>query len=214
MNIQYLGQSCFLIKTKNSTIIIDPYSSEIGKKLPKQDAIDLALITHHHADHNDLSNVNDGYFLIDGVGEYDVKNVTVTGITSYHDKKKGQERGLNTIYAIESEGINLCHLGDLGVILEEEQIEKIGSVDILFIPVGGKYTINASDAVKVISQIEPFIVIPMHYDLGFNSSLGLDKLDNFLKEMGTDVPSVKSLKVGKEEFSDESEGSKLVIFDI
>lgn len=210
MTIQYLGHSAFKIKGKDVTLLLDPYGDDIGRHFPKQNDIDIVLCSHDHFDHHNLDAVANEYFLIDGPGEYDVKNISVDGIPSFHDKKKGAERGGNTIYVIDIDGVSLCHLGDLGDVLTEEQIERIGKVGILFIPVGGKYTIDAADAVTVISQIEPAIVIPMHYG---NEKLGIENVDVFIKEMGVDAEHIKMLKLTKEDISDESEGSKIYIME-
>jgi L-ascorbate metabolism protein UlaG (beta-lactamase superfamily) len=122
--------------------------------------------------------------LVSGPGEYEVKGVFIQGIPSFHDDKEGKEKGQNTIYVIETEEMRICHLGDLGQKqLTDEQLEKIDSVDILMIPVGGGYTIDSSAAQKIISQIEPLVVIPMHYDIP-KLKIKLDDVSNFLKAMG------------------------------
>ncbi len=211
MTITYLGHASFKIKGKDVTIVIDPYDdSSTGKKFPKQTDADILLMTHNHPDHHNREGVSETAFVIDGPGEYDVKDVPIEGIFSYHDKKNGEERGMNTMYVIDLEGVKILHVGDLGTTLSEEQLEKIGNIHILMIPVGGKYTIDAHDAAKVISEIEPSTVIPMHYG---NDKLGLDSVDTFLKEMGVEKEIVKSLKVTKDDFSDESEGSKVIVME-
>ena len=210
MTISYLGHSAFKIKGKEVAILIDPYDAQVGKNFPKQNDIDLLLTTHGHFDHHNIEGVNGDYFHVDGPGEYDVKNVSISGIFSFHDNVQGKERGTNTIYVIDLEGLTLCHLGDLGTTLSDEQVEAIGKVNILFIPVGGKYTIDAAAAAKVIAQIEPSMVIPMHYG---NAKLGLDDVDVFLKEMGVEKETTKTIKVTKEDFSDESEGAKVVVME-
>lgn len=197
MEIRWFGQACFLVKTidelnKEVKIVIDPFSKEIGLKVPKLEA-DILLVTHSHYDHNNVKDVKEEYFLIEGPGEYESKNVFLKGIASYHDEKEGKERGENTIYLIEAEGIRICHLGDLGQKeLAPEQVESIGEVDILMIPVGGIYTIDGKEALKIINQIEPRIIIPMHYSLP-KLKIKLDKVDKFLKEFGQEViePQVK-----------------------
>ena len=123
-------------------------------------------------------------FLVDGPGEYEIKGIFVQGIDSFHDEKEGKERGRNTIYTIEAEGIRFCHLGDLGQKeLTDDQLESIGHVDVLMIPVGGEFTISSSEATKIVGQIEPKMVIPMHYALP-KLSIKLDSVDKFLKAMG------------------------------
>ena len=206
MQIIWHGQSCFQIITsqgKNNqvSIVIDPFFDEIGLKLPKIEA-DILLVTHHHQDHDNTKAVQSpkgggNFFLIDGPGEYDVKNVFIGGIRAFHDNSQGKTTptprppwfppgllGENTIYTIEAEDLKLCHLGDLGQKeLTDEQLEAIGEVDILFIPVGGVYTVAAKEALNIMSQIEPHITIPMHYQIP-KLKVKLDGLDKFLKSLG------------------------------
>ncbi len=194
--ITWAGQSCFQISVSNgkdhsANIVIDPFG-EIGLKLPNFSA-DILLVSHDHADHNNIKDVKGEPFVIQNPGEYEVKGVFIQGIDSYHDDVEGKERGKNTIYIIEAEEMRLCHLGDFGQKqLTDEQLEKIDKVDILMIPVGGTYTINSSEAQKVIGQIEPKIVIPMHYGLP-KLKYPLDEVSTFLKSMGknTTVPQDK-----------------------
>lgn len=188
MKITWVGQSCFEITTSNgkdsqATIVIDPFDEKIGLKVPNFSA-EVLLISHSHHDHNNVKGVKGTPFVVEGPGEYEVKGIFVQGIPSFHDDSQGKERGANTIYSIETEGMRLCHLGDFGQKeLTDEQVEKIGSVDILMIPVGGNYTISSSEATKIIGQIEPKIVIPMHYALP-KLTVDLDGVDKFLKAMG------------------------------
>jgi L-ascorbate metabolism protein UlaG (beta-lactamase superfamily) len=188
MNIVWHGHAFFQIMTARSkeeklTLAIDPFSEEVGLKAPSVEA-DILLVSHDHYDHNNLKAIKGRPFLIQGPGEYEIKEVFIQGIAAYHDKSQGKERGRVTIYTIETEGARLCHLGDFGQKeLTSEQIEKIGDCDILMIPVGGVYTISGPEAAKIISQIEPKIVIPMHYQLP-KLKLKLESLDKFLKAMG------------------------------
>jgi len=214
MNIIWHGQSCFQIiasRVKNNqvSIVIDPFSEEIGLRVPKLEA-DILLITHRHQDHNNIKAVPGGSFLIEGPGEYEIKNVFIQGITSFHDNSQGKERGENTIYTIEVEDLKICHLGDFGQKeLTEEQLEKIGEVDILMIPVGGTYTISAKEAPKIMAQIEPKITIPMHYALP-KLKVKLDPLDKFLKTFGIkNLEPVKKLSIKKKDLSPEE--AKIVV---
>ena len=191
--IYWAGQSCFQIsvstsKDHSADIVIDPFSDEkTGLKLPNLSA-DILLVTHEHTDHNNIKDVKGSPFIIQGPGEYEVKEVFVQGIPSFHDDKEGKERGQNTIYVIEAEDLRFCHLGDLGQkLLTDEQLEKIDKVDVLMIPVGGEFTIDSSAAQKIIGQVEPKIVIPMHYSLP-KLKMKLDEVSKFLKTMGK--PSV------------------------
>ncbi|MGD0576875.1 MAG: MBL fold metallo-hydrolase [Candidatus Staskawiczbacteria bacterium] len=190
--IYWAGQSCFQIsvstsKDHSADIVIDPYDEKIGLKLPNLSA-DIVLVTHNHFDHNNVKAVKGEPFVIDGPGEYEVKEVFINGIPSFHDDKEGKERGQNTIYVIEAEDLRFCHLGDLGQkLLTDEQLERIDAIDVLMIPVGGGPTIDSSTAQKIISQIEPRIVIPMHYKLP-KLNMEFDDVSKFLKTMGK--PSV------------------------
>ncbi len=186
MDITYLGHSSFRIKTRTHTIVTDPYDSSVGFKFPKQEA-DLVTISHSHGDHNNLEGVVGYKRVFDAPGEYEVGGVSFFGIDSYHDAKKGEERGKNTIFVIETEGVTIVHLGDLGHMLTESQIDEIGTVDILMIPVGGEYTIDSKTAVDVIQAIEPKIVIPMHFKTDAHDAKVFEKLEpveNFVTTSG------------------------------
>ena len=203
MNITWKGQSCFQIsasqvKNGSVSIVIDPFSKEIGLRVPKLQA-DILLVTHDHSDHNNIKAVSGDPFIIDGPGEYDIKGVFVQGISASHGGKEE-----TSIYILETEGLRLCHLGDLHQKeLSPEQLEKIGDVDILMIPIGGTYTIDAKEAIKIMSQIEPKIIIPMHYKIG-KLNIKLDGLDKFLKALGIkSLQSLDKLSVKKKDLSKE-----------
>lgn len=186
MEITFIGHSCFKIKTEKVDIVIDPYSEEIGYNLPKLSA-DILLISHNHFDHNNKSGVSGYKLLIDGPGEYEVDDVFINGRSTHHDSNNGENRGDNTIYLISADGFSILHLGDLGHELSQAAMEKISDVDILMVPVGGTYTIDAKVATKVISAIEPGIVIPMHYNTkDLKGVKNIDDLNVFLDEMGVE----------------------------
>lgn len=186
MDIYFYGQACFKLKGKTATVFIDPYKEEFtGLKLPRDLAASVALSTHNHDDHNNLNAVTDAVLKVTGPGEYEVGGVSITGISTFHDKENGAQRGRNTVYNISIDGLNIVHLGDLGHTLSESEIEEIGSTDVLLVPVGGVYTIDAKTASDVVSSLEPKIVIPMHYSLP-GLKFELEPVGNFLKEMGFD----------------------------
>lgn len=187
MDIYWLGQSCFKIKGKNTTVIIDPFDPAFtGLKLPKDMKADVVLSTHAHADHNFISAIADMPLIITGPGEYEKSGVSIIGIGTFHDKNQGTERGANTIYQIMIDGVSVVHLGDLGHVLTEGQLGGIDPVDILMIPIGNKYTLDAEDAAKVVSQLEPKVVIPMHYQIQDLKIEGLNGIEPFIKEMGAE----------------------------
>jgi len=204
MEISHIGHSCFKIVGKSLTVVTDPYeSAKVGLKMPKVET-DVLTISHGHTDHSYKEAIKGEYLLLDSPGEYEVKESFFQGIQSYHDEKKGEERGLNTIFTMEIDGIHICHLGDLGVELDSEQIEAMNGIDILMIPVGGYYTIDAKTAVKVINDIGPKIVIPMHYKVGTSSTVdNIDTLDKFLNEIGEEPEVQEKLKIMQKDLPEE-----------
>lgn len=204
MDIYWFGQACFKIKGKNTTIIIDPFDPDFtGLKLPKDLEADIAIASHEHKDHSNLDAVLGNPVKITGPGEYEIKGVTISGIAVFHDQKLGTERGKNTVYHLEVDGLNIVHLGDLGHLLSEQQVESIGSTDILMVPVGGTYTIDAKDAAEVVAQLEPPITIPMHYQTA-GLKFPLDSVDPFLKEMGVEnLQPTNKLTVTRDKLPDE-----------
>ncbi len=211
MDIKYLGHSSFLIKTKTAKIVTDPFDPEmVGLKFPKTEA-DVVTISHNHKDHNQFKNVSGingvNPLIIDMPGEFEKMGVRIFGFQTFHDKTQGAERGENILYKFESEGISVLHCGDLGVIPEESFLETIGEVDILMIPVGGIYTIDAEEAVSLVKKIEPSIVIPMHYGSG-----KLAPVSEFTKKFGLDNPiPLPKLVYKKEEIEQEM---KVVVLEI
>ena len=211
MTISWFGQSCFRLEAKEGSILIDPFSKEIGLKPPRIKD-DVILVTHQHSDHNNIEDANPEAFIIQTPGEYENHGIAIRGIQSFHDNKQGTERGLNTIYVLKAEDMTICHLGDLGHVLTDKQIEDIGDVDILMIPVGGTYTIDAKTAVEVITQIEPKVVIPMHYKVTGHTSTVLEGPEKFVKELGLTPEKVEKYKITKKLLPAEEE--KLVMFEI
>lgn len=204
MDIYFVGHACFKLKGKNATVVIDPYSPEIGLKLPKDLEADIVLETHSHPDHNNVDATTGNPMLFSGAGEYEVKGAVITGVKSDHDDKDGMERGQNTIYHIFMDGLNIVHLGDLGQKeLTETQLQEIGETDILLIPVGGVYTIDGKGAAGIISQLEPKVIIPMHYLLP-GLKYELLPVENFLKEMGAEGVEIQpKLSITKDKLPDE-----------
>lgn len=202
MRITWHGHSCFKIVTKDTVIVTDPFSKDIGLK-PIRCEADIVTVSHDHYDHNNTSSLRGSPFLINGPGEYEFKGVVIQGINSFHDEKQGKERGLNALFVMEAEDIRICHLGDLGQKeLTDKQIEFLGEIDILMIPVGGIYTIDSERAVAIINQIEPKIVIPMHYKIP-NLTIKLQGVDAFLKEIGVEKQVVDQLTIKKKDLSKE-----------
>ncbi len=206
MEITLLGHASFRIKGKKATIVTDPFNSDmVGLKYPRQSA-DIVTVSHDHSDHNEVGNVSSVKKVIGGPGEYEILGASFIGISTYHDDKKGELRGKNTIYVIEVDGLRLAHLGDLGHKLSEKVLEMIGNIDILMIPVGGEYTIGPEAAVEVVRSIEPTITIPMHYQVrGMKPDLfnKLEKVDHFLSDLGLPVEKLPKLIIRKETLGED-----------
>jgi len=182
MEITWLGHSCFRIKGSQATIITDPYPPDLGYSLGKITAR-IVTVSHQHPSHSYFQGISGESKLVSGPGEYEISGVLIIGIPTFHDAEGGRIRGKNTVYLMEVDGIAICHLGDLGHALTEEQVEEIDDVDVLLLPVGGVSTIDASGAAEVIRRLEPAVVIPMHYKTP-ELKRELEPVDKFLKEMG------------------------------
>lgn len=210
MLITWFGQAFFEIKTKNKqneeiSLVIDPFNEKYGFSIPQLEA-QILLVTHSHPDHSNIKAIKGSPFLINEPGEYEIKDIFIKGIFSFHDECQGKERGFNSIYKIETENIKICHLGDLGQKeLNSSQLEELGEIDLLFIPVGGVYTINAQKAINIISQIEPKIVVPMHYQIPKLKTITLEEVDKFLKLMAKEkIEPQKKLKITAKDLTKDS----------
>jgi L-ascorbate metabolism protein UlaG (beta-lactamase superfamily) len=196
MDITWLGHSCFRIKGSRATIVTDPYSKDLGYSLGKPNAR-IVTISHEHPGHCYAEGVGGQPRVVRRPGEYEISDVLIIGIATFHDREGGKKRGKNTVYLMEIDEVAVCHLGDLGHVLTNEQIEDIGNVDVLLLPVGGVSTINAPLAAEVVRQLEPKVVIPMHYKTPA-LKWELEPVDRFLKEMGAkQVSSQPKLSVSK-----------------
>jgi len=203
MEIKYLGRSSFLLKTKTARVVTDPFSSDfVGVKFPKVEA-DIITVSHDHKDHNEvkavISPTTGAPTVIDMPGEFEKLGVRIFGFRSFHDKVKGAERGDNVMYKFEIEGMSVLHCGDLGAVPEDSFLDLIGDVDILLVPVGGKYTLDAVEAAELVKKIEPALIIPMHY-----GQKDLLPVSDFTAKFGVEkaVPLPK-LMIKKEELLDE-----------
>lgn len=219
MEIKYIGHSSFLIKTKTAKVVTDPFDPKmVGLKFPKTEG-DIVTVSHGHDDHNQHQQVvtveGKSPLVFDMPGEFESKGVRIFGFRSFHDDKKGEERGENTLYKIEAEGISVLHCGDLGFVPDDSFIDSIGDVDILMVPVGGFYTIDPEAASQLVKKVEPAIVIPMHYN-----QPGLDQkafgqlvpVTEFTKKFGIEnVVPVPKLVVKKEEMEEEM---KIVVLSV
>ncbi|MCX6765423.1 MAG: MBL fold metallo-hydrolase [Candidatus Moranbacteria bacterium] len=218
VNIQYYGHSCFKITTKPAgratedvVIFTDPFDRSIGLRSPQGHA-DIVFVSHDHYDHNNTSALKNGPLVIDLPGEYSARGINAVGIDTFHDEKGGEERGHSTVFVIESEEMKICHLGDLGTDLTSEQLEEIDGIDVLFIPVGGKITLDGKKAAELVRKIEPAIVIPMHYKIK-GSAIDIADEKKFCAEMGN-CPSQKSNKLSFKKRDLEEKSMEVVIMSV
>src|SRR5437870_2200797 len=163
MELHWLGHACFRIRGKGVTILTDPYADEVGR-LGRPSA-DVVTISHEHPGHNNAGAVAVQGRLVRGPGEYDLRGVAITGVQTAHDAAGGRERGRNVVYAIYVDDISVCHLGDLGHVPTAEQVEAIGRVDVLLLPVGARARLSPTQALEVVNLLDPRVVVPMHHQL-------------------------------------------------
>lgn len=181
MKIQWLGHSCFrLTESTGTAVITDPFKpSAVGYGMAYLPC-DAVTISHSHTDHNYLEGVKGHPLVIDTVGNHDFKGISVSGIQSFHDNEEGKQRGKNVVYRFSLDGVIVCHLGDIGEACSPELVEQILPVNVLLLPIGGNYTVDAEEAKEYVKHIMPDVVIPMHYKTK-SCEIDIDRLDNFLK---------------------------------
>ena len=206
MEITWYGHACFRLKDRNTTVVTDPYDKTLGLPLPRPKA-DIVTISHPVPHHNHTAGVKGEFKVIDGPGEYEIGGIFISGIHMASPKKNGNNdpAAQNNIYVFYIEDLAICHLGDLSHVPSQSQVEDMGSIEVLMVPVGGQNALNAAQAAEVISLIEPYIVIPMHYHLP-DLTIKLDPVDKFLKEMGiTKADTVDTLKLTKANLPEETQ---------
>jgi L-ascorbate metabolism protein UlaG (beta-lactamase superfamily) len=182
MEITWLGHSCFRIRAKEATVVTDPCDRSSGYSLGRPTA-DLVTVSIDDPAHNNVAGVAGDPRVIDGPGEFEIAGASVVGVTTFRDKEKTADGGRNVAYVIELEDLRIGHLGGLGHVPTSDQVEEMGAIDILLVPVGGGDALDAPPAAETVSLLEPKLVIPMHYKTDVDKAK-LDPVDRFLKEMG------------------------------
>ena len=204
MEITWLGHCCFRIRAKEATVVTDPCDKSTGYSLGRPTA-DLVTVSFHDPAHDAVSAVAGDPKVIDGPGEFEISGASVVGVTTWRDKDKGATRGRNVCYVIELEDLRIAHLGGIGHVPTSDQVEEMGNVDILLIPVGGGDSLDAPPAAETVSLLEPKLVIPMHYKTDAEKA-PLDPVDRFLKEMGAKVSeTLTKLAVQRNSLPDETQ---------
>jgi len=200
MKVKWLGHSCFLVTSKGGVrIITDPYAVGGGiDYAPIKETADIVVVSHEHGDHSNVSAVQGKPEVVRGSGTKIAKGIQFRGIAAYHDTSQGNRRGPNTVFCFALDNMQLCHLGDLGHVLSPKQVNEIGAVDILFIPVGGFFTIDAAMASQVCEQLKPKVVIPMHFKT-HGCAYPIAGAEDFLK----DKKNVRRLESSEVDFEKE-----------
>lgn len=216
MDITYFGHSSFYIKTREAKIVTDPFDPKmVGLTFPKVTA-NIVTTSHQHADHNYAKVIAGEPHVFDWPGEFEKNSVRIFGFQSYHDAKKGAERGENIVYKFDVEGLSVVHLGDLGYVPDEKLVEEIGNVDILMIPVGGFFTMGSTEAAETVKKLDPFIVIPMHYNApGINPEIAekMEPVSTFMQKMGAEeTQPVDKLTIKKEDLIEDT--TKVVLMSV
>lgn len=204
MKIQWFGQSCFRLTAKNGLkIVMDPYHDMLGYKLPEIDA-NIVTVSHNHGDHNNVGAVKGDFVPIKEPGVFLQEGIEIKGVPTFHDNVSGDKRGKNVVYTFKIDGLNVCHCGDLGHLLSPEQIRKIGKVDILLLPIGGRAVLDAGGATEVMRQLKPAVVIPMHYRTKALGILGLifGTVDTFITVSKKHAKYYKELDVNLSNIKD------------
>jgi len=164
MQIKYLAHSAFLVAPNNLKIVTDPYQTGNGLNFkPVQESASIVTSSHSHSDHSYYQSIQGNPTIVNKTGRQVIEGIEFRGITAFHDDTGGSQRGNNIVFCFTVEDINLCHLGDLGHKLSKQQLSEIGRVDVLFVPVGGFFTIDAATAITIVQSLKPKIVFPMHY---------------------------------------------------
>lgn len=208
--ITWLGHACFRLKSREANIITDPYDRSLGLGALNQKA-DIVTVSHDNPHHNAVGMVKGEPYLVNGPGEFEVRGVFVTGVWSFADDAGGKERGRNIIFLFHLDDLVVCHLGSLGHTLNSQQVEAIGDVDVLLVPIGGNTTLTTDKASETISRLQPRIVVPMHYATGKGETVETDTLDKFTKEMGMKEWTPQDKLVAKS--SDMDEATHVVVLD-
>lgn len=206
VDIYYYGHSCFRVKGKKNSVVVDPFHSSTGLKLPKDLAADIVLSTHDHEGHNNVAAVSGDPVVLTGPGEYEIKGVTVFGLGTFHDNEKGKKHGQNTIYKFTVDGITFLHLGDLGEKIKIGDMQEFSDIDVLMVPAGDAITIDAKEACDLISELEPTVVLPMHYKTSkHDPKTVLHDVNEFEKKCGLKAEKVSGkISLAKEKLPEQT----------
>jgi L-ascorbate metabolism protein UlaG (beta-lactamase superfamily) len=205
--IRWLGHSCFYCRGEGVSLLTDPFNEEVGYPLPERE-VDVVTVSHDHYDHNAVSLLPGKPEVIREAGDHRFRSLSIEGVPVFHDEARGAKRGGNIIFTWEMDGARICHLGDLGHLLDEKALNSMGKIDVLMVPVGGVYTVDAGDARDVVAQLRPALVIPMHYQTP-HLTFDLEPLENFTRYF----KRVRRVKCWKGTAADLPQEQEVLVFD-
>ena len=211
MEITWYGHSCFRLTERNyATVVTDPFDSKAVGYAPLKLKAEIVTISHDASGHSHSDAVKGATHGLTGAGEYEIGDVFITAVQTAGGGKKNKGQSRNTLYVFDYDGITVAHLGDLQEVPTQSEVEALGTVNVLLVPVGGGISLNAAKAAEVVNLIEPNLVVPMDYSTP-HTKLKLDSLNKFIKEMGLGkIDAQPSLKVTRSGLPDET---KIVVLD-
>lgn len=215
MKIKWLGHSAFVLtESTGLSVLTDPFDPEMVGYGYSKPSVDVVTMSHGHNDHNFINGVAGYKEIFDKEGTFEYDGIHILGVPSFHDDADGALRGKNIIYKFRMDGVNICHMGDIGEPCSPELIERIMPVNVLLIPVGGNYTVDAELAKEYVDRLMPDIVIPMHYKIK-HCELDIDKVDPFKRLFDDELvyEDVKELDLDRNDFNESIENTRLVILD-
>lgn len=215
MKIKWLGHSSFLLtESTGISVQTDPFDPKMVGYGYEPQSVDIVTVSHGHGDHNYIKGVKAHKKLFDAPGKFEHEGIHIVGVPSHHDDKEGKERGKNVIFKFGMDGVSVLHMGDIGEPCSPELIERLLPVDVLLIPVGGNYTIDAEMAKEYVDRLMPEIVIPMHYKVK-HCELDIDKVEPFLRLFDDDCiqEDVTELELDRVDFDESVKTTKVIVFD-
>lgn len=210
MKIKWLGHSAFVLTSDAGTrVLTDPYKSAMVGYGPIKEEVEVVTISHDHDDHNCLDGLPSGHEDVTAAGKHNVAGLDITSVKTFHDSHQGKERGRNIVHIVTMDGIRVAHLGDLGHVLSDDELKAIGKVDVVLIPVGGHFTIEPKDAMAVVRQLRPSVVIPMHFKTP-RLAFPIKQVEDFLSLAGKhERPGKSEIEIKKEDLG----GQRVIVLE-
>jgi len=214
MKIRWFGHACFLLTSSEGVrVLTDPFDDQVGYELPAVEA-DIVTTSHDHFDHNYTQIVKGTFLHVNKPGETQKDGIRIFGVMTYHDKDQGSKRGENVVYTFDIDGLRICHFGDIGHVPSAQQIAEIGDIDVALLPVGGIFTVDATEAYEIVKLLKPKVTIPMHYKTPY-LKFGLDDVNSFLSKAGVSGNAEVLLRKNEIEITKDNihQFPSIIVFD-